>query len=387
MQSRKNDLSILGMGCMRLPSGYEAAEKLVLQAVQSGVNFLDTAYIYPGSEATLGRILAENRLRDSVYIASKLPLMFVRGPKDFDKYFSKQLERLRTDRIDYYLMHAIGDLDTWKTLVSWGIGEWIAEKKEAGQIGKIGFSFHGPRDAFMALLEAYPWEFCLIQLNYSDENYQAGILGMKRAAEMGMAVIAMEPLLGGKLADGLPKRAKEILQEANPDRTPAAWALHWLFDKPEISVVLSGMSHPDQLTGNVRSANASSAHMLTEAELEVYARVKHVFAETDKVPCTSCGYCMPCPARVDIPACFSAYNASFAGGKFAGIRQYIMSTGAMGAVQGRASQCVACGKCEPLCPQHIRVTQALRDVRGRLEPWWYAAGISVARSVMGKNRK
>ncbi|MDL2319165.1 aldo/keto reductase [Eubacteriales bacterium OttesenSCG-928-A19] len=371
-----NRLSALGYGCMRLPftvTGIDMkkSEKLLMRAIEGGVNYLDTAYLYPGSEAAVGSILAANGARDSVYLATKLPIANCRKAEDFDRFFAIQLERLRTPHIDYYLMHNINTLDQWQALCALGIEDWIARQRDSGAVRQVGFSFHGTRDEFLAVLDAYDWDFCQLQYNYSDENAQAGVTGLKRAAARGMPVIIMEPLLGGKLATGLPKRATDVFAQLEPERSPAAWALRWLWDQPEVTVVLSGMGQEAQLEDNLRATDGAVPGALTDAERAAYPRAMEIFRATDKVPCTGCGYCLPCPQGVNIPGCFSAYNASYSMGRVTGWQQYITGTAANRQGHASASRCVQCGQCKPRCPQSIAIPERLKEVEGRMEPFYF----------------
>lgn len=377
-----NSLSVLGYGCMRFPTSEKATEALILRSIALGINYFDTAYIYGNSEATLGRIVERNGLRDKMYIATKLPLQLIRGPKDFDTYFNRQLERLRTDHIDYYLMHMLSDMAQWKRLCAWGIEKWIQEKQASGAIRQIGFSFHGTRDEFLALVDAYDWDFCQIQYNYSDINYQAGVTGLHRAAEKGLLVVIMEPLLGGRLVQGLPSAALSTFKRVSPEQSAAAWGLRWLYDQEQVHVVLSGMGSMEQLEDNAQTAASAQHGMISDAERQAYDHVQDILSKANRIPCTGCGYCMPCPQHVDIPACFSAYNASFAASRMTGIKQYITATAPLSPQRNNAGQCNACGRCERHCPQHIAIRKALGDVRGRLEPAWLRAGVRIARTVM-----
>jgi predicted aldo/keto reductase-like oxidoreductase len=353
---------------------------MVREAADRGVNYFDTAWIYPGSEEALGTALAEHGLRDKVYIASKLPIIVCKKPEDFDRYFSQSLERLKTGRIDYYLMHMLTDINSWEKLKSLGIEDWIRQKKESGAIRQAGFSFHGTRDDFLAILRVYDWDFCQIQYNYSDENYQAGRTGLKAAAEKGIPVIIMEPLLGGRLVDSLPKAAMDAFRKADPDRSPADWGLGWLWEQSEVTVVLSGMSTMEQLKENLKLAEKAR----TGTGIAVFDEVKKIFAESRKVNCTGCAYCMPCPQQVNIPGCFAAYNASFAFSLIEGLKQYVNGTGATTSTLHMAGQCVKCRKCERHCPQNIKISAALDEVRRRLEPFWVRALLSLFRRVAGR---
>jgi predicted aldo/keto reductase-like oxidoreductase len=361
-------------------------EELVMRSIEGGLNYFDTAWIYPGSEEALGAIFEKNRVREKVYIAAKLPVIVEKSTADFDKYFNKELERLRTGYIDYYLMHMLTDMDCWNKLKSLGIEEWIAEKKKAGKIRQIGFSYHGTRDEFLKIIDDYDWEMCQIQYNYSDENFQAGVTGLKKAAEK-MPVMIMEPLLGGKLAAGLPAEAVRAFQKANPDLTPAGWGLNWVWNQKEVTLLLSGMSDMDQLEENLSLADKVQAGMLGETELAAYREALGVINSAYKIRCTGCNYCMPCPKGVNIPGCFAAYNASFSIGYVAGMHQFVTSTGLTAERSASPSLCVKCGKCESHCPQHLPVIKNLGLVRRRMEPFWYKLIGVCARAFLGTKRK
>jgi predicted aldo/keto reductase-like oxidoreductase len=330
--------------------------------------------------------LSKNGVRGRVYVATKLPIANCKSGADFDVYFNKQLASLNTDYIDYYLMHNINSLAQWEELCAWGIREWIGAQKASGVIRQIGFSFHGARDEFKEVLAAYDWEFCQIQYNYANENYQAGVTGLKAAAERHIPVIVMEPLLGGKLANGLSPAALSAFRKVDKDRTPAAWGLRWLWNQPEVTVVLSGMNDPAQLTENLQAADEASAGMLTEEELSAYGEVLEIFKQTDKIPCTGCSYCMPCPAGVNIPACFASYNASYTHGRITSLSMYITSTAANRNSNALASNCIECGKCESHCPQKIEIRRSLKDVAKRMEPLYFKIIMKFMRS-RGKRKQ
>jgi predicted aldo/keto reductase-like oxidoreductase len=302
----------------------DETRRMILTAIERGVNYFDSAYLYPNSEETLGKILAECGKRDSVFIATKLPLILCKGPGDFDKFFNRQLERLQTDHIDYYLMHMITGMAQWETFCSRGIEQWIADKKREGKIGQAGFSFHGSCGEFLKVLNARQWDFCQIQYNYSDENYQAGKEGLKAAAAKGIPVMIMEPLLGGKLAAGLPKEAVNVFARLDPSLRPAAWGLRWLWNQKEASCVLSGTNSVAQIEENIDSAE--NFRPLTETEMDAYKDVVKIFGAAYKIHCTGCNYCMPCPKGINIPGCFAAYNTSYAQGFKTGMQQYLTST-------------------------------------------------------------
>ena len=369
------NLSILGFGCMRLPknaAGIDMAktERLILSAYENGVNYFDTAYLYPGSEEALGKVLAENGLREKVNIATKLPHSGCRKKEDIEKLFSVSLSRLKTDYIDYYLMHNVSSYAQWESLLAAGIEEWIAEKKAAGQIRNIGFSYHGSVSDFKRLIDAYGWDFCQIRYNYAGENYQAGKEGLKYAAAKSIPVIIMEPLLGGRLAGKLPKRAQAEFVKfsgGDPVEASAEWGFRWLFNQPEVTVVLSGMNEQEQLDSNCRSADLGEAFSFGDEERALFSRVLAIFRESYKIPCTGCSYCMPCVKGINIPAMFASYNNSYSQSWFTGVFSYAMSAGAHGNFPHYASDCISCGKCMRHCPQGIKIPEEMKRVRQRLQ--------------------
>ncbi|SHJ47230.1 aldo/keto reductase [Parasporobacterium paucivorans] len=366
-----DDLSILGYGCMRFPRKGNSidmaeTEKQIMYAIEQGVNYFDTAYIYPGSEEALGKVLSKNNCRDRVKIATKLPHYLVRKNEDFEKYFLEQLKRLKTDHIDYYLMHMLPDVNVWDRMIALGVLEWIKEKRENGQIKHIGFSYHGNTISFLELLNAYEWEFCQIQYNYMDEHSQAGRKGMMAAAEKRIPVIIMEPLRGGVLANNLPKKAEELIAQAPVKRSPAEWALRWLWDQKEVTVVLSGMNSMAMIEENIKTASEVKAGELTDDERKMINQVKEAINENIKVACTGCSYCMPCPFGVDIPGSFRCYNVSYTDGYFKGLKEYFMCT-TMRNKQSTASLCTECGACEKHCPQSIPIRKELKKVKSRFE--------------------
>lgn len=380
------ELSILGYGCLRFTRrggviDQEKAEQEMKRAIEMGVNYFDTAYTYNGSEVCLGKFLAKG-YRDQVNIATKLPHYYIKKLEDMERCFLEQLERLQTDHIEYYLMHMLNDADTWKRLVDLGMEEWIAEKKQRGQIENIGFSFHGGTEQFLKIIDAYDWDFCQIQYNYMDEHTQAGRAGLKYAADKGIPVIIMEPLRGGRLVQGLPESAKRIFEKAVPKRSPAEWGLRWVWNHPEVKVILSGMNDLSQVEENTRIASEAEAGSLTEADLELFERVKEEINRKVRVRCTGCAYCMPCPQGVDIPGCFSAYNMRYTDSWFQGLKTYFMCT-TLRKNPTNASNCIQCGKCEKHCPQNIPIRKALKDVRHYMEGPVY----HIARFVAKHTRK
>jgi predicted aldo/keto reductase-like oxidoreductase len=304
---------------------------------------------------------------------------------DFDKYLNQSLERLKTDYIDYYLMHMVTDTQQWEKLKNAGIENWMAQKKKAGLIKHIGFSFHGSGSEFLRVLNSLDWELALIQYNYFDENFQAGVTGLRAAAEK-MPVVIMEPLLGGKLASGLPKEAVKLFKNADADLTPVGWALNWLWNQREVTTVLSGMSTKEQLEENIALAEKSSVRMLDDTKLAVYKSALEIIKRSCKVRCTGCNYCMPCPVGVNIPGSFSAYNAIYSMGYIEGMKQYVTSTGMTQEKSGSPSLCVKCGKCEGHCPQSIPIMKELVTVKKRMEtPVIRFIGFC-ARAFLGKKR-
>lgn len=366
-----NQISVLGYGCMRFTSkmgkiDFEKAEKEILTAYNAGVNYYDTAYIYPGSEAFLGEVLEKNNIRDKVYIATKLPQYMIKTKEDIDKYFEEELKRLRTDHIDYYLMHMLADIKSWDKLKDLGIENWIKEKKETGKIKQIGFSYHGNSDMFCKLIDSYDWDFCQIQYNYLDEHSQAGRTGLNYAASKGIPVVIMEPLRGGRLANNLPEKAQKLFEKYEIKRTPAEWAFRWLWNQKEIMCVLSGMNSIQMVEENVKNAATAEIGEFADKDEELLKNVVASINEKMKVPCTGCRYCMPCPKSVDIPGTFSAYNKKYTDGKFTALKEYIMCT-AMRKDSTAASNCVECGKCEQHCPQNIKIREELKNARKELE--------------------
>ena len=378
-----NQLSILGFGCMRFQRklgaiDYEKAEKQIMLAIRGGVNYFDTAYIYPGSEALLGEVLERNGVRDQVYIATKLPHYLIKDRKALDKLFDEELRRLRTDHVDYYLMHMLTDTATWERMKALGIEQWLAEKKASGAIRQVGFSYHGNSDMFCCLVDAYDWDFCQIQYNYMDEHSQAGRKGLNHAHAKGLPVVIMEPLRGGKLVSMLPEEAKKIFAKYPVKHSPAQWAFRWLWNQPEVTVVLSGMNTEEMVADNVQTASNVKIGELGEPEEAMLQKVVQAINAKLKVGCTGCGYCTPCPEGVDIPGVFAAYNRVYSESKFSGLREYFMGTTFRKSSTG-ASNCIGCGKCEKHCPQGLPIRQYLLDAKKELE----IPGYGVIKKVAG----
>jgi predicted aldo/keto reductase-like oxidoreductase len=367
-------VSILGFGCMRLPVlpggdqskiDEEKAIKLIRHAIDEGVNYIDTAYPYHGtgmdkggeSEPFVAKALKDG-YREKVKLATKLPSWLIKNREDMDKYLNEQLERLETNTIDFYLLHAL-NASVWTKLKEAGVDEFLDQAIKDGKIKYAGFSFHDKLDIFKEIVDYYDWSFCQIQYNYIDENYQAGREGLKYASERGLGITIMEPLRGGKLANSLPEEAKVVFSKAGIKRTPAEWALKWIWNHPEVSVVLSGMNAMDQVLENIKTASETEANSLTKKELETMDQVKNIVKEKTKVNCTACKYCMPCPSGVNIPECFRFYNNYY---MFGEEEMYNRLT-----PEEKASNCVECGKCESHCPQGISIRKELKNVKALFE--------------------
>jgi predicted aldo/keto reductase-like oxidoreductase len=382
-----NKLSQLGYGCMRFSKkgtgiDLDKTEKEIMYAYENGINYFDTAYIYPGSEEALGEILSRNHIREKVNIATKLPQYIMKNEAQIEKTFNEELKRLKTDYIDYYLMHMFTDYSEWEHLKSIGIENWIKAKKESGQVRQVGFSYHGDSDMFIKILNAYDWDFCQIQYNYLDENSQAGRVGLEAAHAKGIPVIIMEPLRGGKLVN-LPEAAKKLLKESRRKFTAPELSFRWLWDQEGVSVILSGMNSIEMIDENIKTASDAKSGDLTKEDLELVDKVKKIIKEKELVGCTGCRYCMPCPKGVDIPGNFFFYNLTALDGKTAARFEYARAIGVR-KDPAFASQCIGCGKCEKHCPQHLPIREMLKKADKALRPLPYKVGINVARKIMLK---
>jgi predicted aldo/keto reductase-like oxidoreductase len=375
-------VSALGFGCMRLPIiggdpaniDEEKAIKMIRHAIDEGVNYVDTAYPYHGngmakggaSEPFVAKALKDG-YRQRVKLATKLPSWLIKTRADMDKYLNEQLERLETDTIDFYLVHTIGS-HTWPVLKEAGVTEFLDQAIKDGRIKYAGFSFHERVGLFKEIIDYYDWSFCQIQYNYLDENFQAGKEGLEYAAKKGLGIAIMEPLRGGKLAADLPEEALQFFRQADVQRTPAEWALRWVWNHPEVSVVLSGMTTMEHVTENLKIAEAAQADSLTAKELAIIDQVKILYNEKIKVNCTACAYCMPCPAGVNIPGCFTIYNDYSIFGDTAETKgRYKFLYDFRIGSKAHASQCVECGKCESHCPQGIAIREELKHVKALFE--------------------
>jgi predicted aldo/keto reductase-like oxidoreductase len=365
-------LPILGFGCMRLPTlGRDSgrldearASALIESAVAQGVTYLDAGYPYHGGqcEPFLGRLL-EGGLRRRVQLATKLPTWLVKAEPDFERLLDEQLARLRTSTIDFYMLHGLSG-ERWD-LVQRLRGLPALERARAdGRIRHIGFSFHGSPGSFVTIADGYDWDFCQIQYNFVDEDYQAGTAGLRHAAGRRIAVFAMEPLRGGSLAVEGPDAVAAIWARAAQPRSPAEWALRWVWNHPGVTLALSGMNTPEQLEENVRVAGSARAGAMTAGELALVAGVRDVFHARTRVNCTTCGYCLPCPNGVSIPDVFSAYNTSAmfdAREKASAVYRLWTVAGGHG-----ADRCAQCGECEPKCPQQIPIQGRLEEAHAHL---------------------
>lgn len=358
-------VSILGFGCMRFPilegdSGKidkYLATKMLRHAIDNGVNYIDTAYPYHqgNSEAFVGEALRDG-YREKIYLATKSPSWLIESYEDFERYLDEQLERLQTDYIDFYLLHALSK-ERWDKLNEHDVFKFLEEAKAKGKIKYIGFSFHDELDVFKEIVDAYSWDFCQIQLNYMDRQYQAGIEGMRYASDKNISLVIMEPIKGGKLSNASPE-INNIWNESNIKRTPAEWALRWVFDLEEVSLVLSGMSTMKHVVENLATASEGSPKSLTKKELELIDKVTAIYNNKVKVGCTSCEYCLPCPEGVSIPSIFKLYNNFYVYGAEDLSRE---SYNRMIELERDARKCVECGACESVCPQFIQIIQALKD--------------------------
>lgn len=355
-----NQLSLLGFGCMRFQRkqgkiDMELAEQQLLQAFEGGVNYYDTAYIYPGSEAAIGEIFEKNRIREKLYIATKLPHYLIKSRESIDKIFAEELRRLRTDYVDYYLMHMLTDVAAWERMKSLGIVQWLEEKKKSGAIRQVGFSYHGGSEEFCKLIDAYDWDFCQIQYNYMDTEEQAGDKGYALCEKLNIPIVIMEPIKGGALAS-YAEDVMDMFKAVRPEKSIASWALRWLGSKPQIKVILSGMSTEEQVYDNLNTF--ANFEPLSEEETATVEKVVKEVKSRIYNGCTACRYCMPCPFGVDIPRNFAIWN------------NYGMYHNAEGAknrynnvkAEERADQCKECGACEAVCPQQLPIREHLKQV-------------------------
>ncbi len=379
MGSTNLDVSVLGFGAMRLPMmgtgneldsfdpktpvDEEEATKMVEHAIENGVNYFDTAYIYHTgkSETFLGKALQNHRSK--VRIATKLPTWNLKGKADFDRIFDKQLEKLQTDHIDFYLIHGL-DRSTWNSLREMGVLDFLDRLRADRRILHAGFSFHDALNVFREIVDAYDWGMCMVQYNYYDRAYQAGTEGVAYAASKGIGVVAMEPLRGGKLAGRIPPEVQALWDSARPRRSPVEWALRWAWNNARISTVLSGMSNLEQVKENVRLAGEALPDSLSSEELGLIDRVRAAYRKMLKVDCTGCGYCMPCPYDVNIPHNFTSYNDTYMFEDTLAVNRVFYNK--MTPPGQKASACTECRECVEKCPQKLDIPELLKDVDKRL---------------------
>ena len=390
MPKNGDELSILGFGCMRLPmkEGFaideERAMVQIRSAIDRGVNYIDTAWPYHNgqSEPFVGRALAGG-YREKVKLATKLPSWLIEKREDMDTFLDAQREKLRTDHIDYYLVHAlVGDL--WDSVEKLGVAEFLDKAKADGRIRNAGFSFHGAGSDFNRIVDGYNWDFCQIQYNFLDEMNQAGTAGLEYAASKGLGVVIMEPLRGGNLTKTVPPAVQKIWDEAPVKRTPAEWALRWVWNHPEVTVVLSGMNDETHIRENLNIADEALPNSLTKAELGLVKNVEKKYRELMKVGCTGCRYCMPCPSGVNIPLCFEELNNIAMVEK--PDEEKFMYAARLGGAVGLgtpefASLCVQCRECVDKCPQHIDIPAVLESVVEELEGPGFEERVAMARQL------
>ncbi len=387
-----DELSILGFGCMRLPNkdgqiDEPRAISQIRSAIDRGVNYIDTAWPYHGgeSEPLVGRALKDG-YRERVKLATKLPSFLVKTREDMDGYLNAQLKKLQTDSIDYYLVHTLTG-PVWDAMVKLGICDFLDQAKADGRTINIGFSFHGLPEDFNRIIDAYPWDFCQIQYNYLDEDYQAGKAGLEYAASKDLAVFVMEPLRGGSLGRPVaPPEVAALWDQAATQRTPVAWALLWLWNHPQVTCILSGMNEEAHIDENISLATSATPGILSTAELNLVTKAAETYRRLMKVNCTGCGYCMPCPTNVNIPICFEMFNNLHMFKSEVAKMGYAFRMGGdlTDGVSGFASQCVQCGQCVDKCPQNIQIPDMLAEVVADMEGPGLSERLAIARRNMLK---
>jgi predicted aldo/keto reductase-like oxidoreductase len=391
MPKNGDKISILGFGCMRLPVTTKRAidepraTKQVREAIDKGVNYLDTAWPYHAGESEnfLGRALADG-YREKVKLATKLPSWMIDAREDMDRYLNAQLEKMKTDHIDYYLLHALNG-KTWDKLDHLGVTHFLTKALTDGRIRNAGFSFHGLLHDFKRIVDAYPWTFCQIQYNYLDEENQAGTEGLKYAAQRDLGVVIMEPLRGGNLGHPeAPLEVEAIWKKSEVKRTPVEWALRWVWNHPEVTVVLSGMNEEAHIEENLNVADQARPNSLTGHEIKLVEEVGQKYKALMRVGCTGCGYCMPCPSDVSIPNCFEVYNKLhlFGNEQEAKFMYAIRMSGVLSGIPSFASQCVQCGECIEKCPQEIEIPDFLESVVEALEDGDLEKRIEIAKKML-----
>jgi len=371
IEKNGDELSVLGFGAMRLPTknGRTDEKRAINQiryAIDHGVNYIDTAIAYM-NEPLVSKALGDG-YREKVKIATKLPPWNINNEEDIENIFKVQLENFKTQYIDYYMLHGLNH-SSWEKMRELGALEFLTKIKADGKILNAGFSFHGDLETFKEIIDAYDWDFCLIQYNYLDEENQAGKEGLKYAADKGMGIIIMEPFRGGNLTKNIPPEVEDIWNQSEIKRTPAEWALRWVLNHPEVSCVLSGMNEEEHIEENLRIADEAFPNSLQTEELQLIGEVKNKYRELMETGCTGCRYCLPCPAGVEIARCFEFYDAATT---FGNKRQkqllYALGLGVLhGGEPAYASKCKKCGKCEKHCPQDLPIMKLLDDVSEDME--------------------
>ncbi|MDY6845098.1 MAG: aldo/keto reductase [Thermodesulfobacteriota bacterium] len=367
------DVSVLGFGAMRLPViGNDQADideleaiNMIHYAIDHGVNYIDTAYPYHvgKSEIVVGRAL-QHGYREKVKLATKLPSWFIKKREDCDRYLNEQLEKLQTDHIDFYLLHGL-NRTMWPKLRDLGVLKWAESTIADGRIHYLGFSFHDDFESFKEIIDDYDkWTFCQIQYNFMDVEYQAGVKGLHYAQEKGLAVVVMEPIRGGQLTKNPPKSVTKLWESALVQRTPADWALQWIWNQPEVSVVLSGMTVMQHVIENIESANRSGNNSLTDQELSLIDKVRDEYRELSPIPCTHCKYCMPCPNDIDIPLILEYYNEAIMYDETRTPRFRYRQL----PKEKQADHCIECRECEERCPQNILISEWLKKAHDWLGP-------------------
>jgi len=360
-------VSLFGIGCMRLPVinrdnetviNEDEAIKMIRYGIDHGVNYIDTAYGYHNgqSEIVVGKALADG-YREKVFLATKLPVWLVKEYSDFERLLNEQLQKLNTDHIDFYLLHALNK-ERWEFVKKLNVFDFLEKARASGKIKYICFSFHDDYDAFRDIIDGYDWDMCQIQLNILDMHEQATVEGLKYAGSKGIPAVIMEPLKGGRLATSVTPEIEAIWNKASVKRSPVEWAFRWLYNFPEIAVILSGVSNMQQLQDNLRIFSDAKANSMTEEELALVEEVRNVYLSKTKVPCTSCEYCMPCPQGVSIPRIFNIVNTASMFNELEGARNNYRG---LIEKQNDAAQCVECGQCEASCPQKIQIIEKLKE--------------------------
>lgn len=367
------NVSALGFGCMRFPvlNGDDGqidekkAREMLIYAIDHGVDYIDTAYPYHKgtSETFVGQVLKDEGYRHKVKLATKLPVWLTDTYEDFDKLLTEQLNRLQTDYIDFYLLHALNK-KSWTKVKDLGVLDFLDQAVKDGKIQYVGFSYHDEPENFKEIVDAYNWDFCQIQYNYLDREYQAGEDGLRYAADKDMAIIVMEPLRGGRLAVEPPEAIKRIWSATDHDWTPAEWALRWIWDHQEVTCILSGMSILEQVVENIQTVETAKENIMTPEDIQAVEKAKDTFSTLIKVNCTACQYCMPCPVGVNIPKNFEIYNHFY---MFNAVDMAKKIYNVYLKEESRAETCVACGKCVEHCPQNIAIPEELEKVHTTLK--------------------